>query len=374
MFACDPGGANMLFPLVNELQMKYHVTLLGKEKALLRYRIFGFKGVGIPEEEMGTHQFLESIFDRNLPDFIITATSANDFFERNLWQFAKQKNVPTLCIIDQWINLGIRFTDLDFTKVDDYYPQYPKKYLPDIICVIDDLAKNMLKAEGVPEAHIRVTGQPYFEYLLNHKKNTGVKTNEVMNLWDPQSDAFKLIFVSEPLTELYGEDVENIWGLSELTILSECVKSLKRIDALQRVKLIVKAHPRESIDKLMKKIHQLNSEYKCTIKLVSEEVNGWDLIQSSDFLIGLTSIFLLEAVLLGKPIASCMIGLNRNNPFILDKINTTKSILEPKALDALFRELIIDRHVEIKTYDFIKTSYKATQNIINLLEEMSCKS
>jgi perosamine synthetase len=59
---------------------------------------------------------------------------------------------------------------------------------------------------------------------------------------------------------------------------------------------------------------------------------SWDLINKSDLVIGMSSMFLIEAVMMGKPTISVMIGLEGKNPFILSRRKILNTVLTEKEL------------------------------------------
>jgi hypothetical protein len=90
----------------------------------------------------------------------------------------------------------------------------------------------------------------------------------------------------------------------------------------------------------------------------------------SDLICGMSSMFLIESAVLGKTIISMQMGLNRENPFILDKIGAVKSVLNKKALEDKIMKSILE--YEFDNFKF-EIQNGAINNVINFMEAIICQ-
>lgn len=325
-FARDPGGANVILPVYMKLKEKYHTYIYAKEFALKSFRRENIAAGNI-EDECDTQKFEEiGTFLRNVsPDLIITGTSLNDFTERFFWKAAEMQNIKTFAILDQWMNLGIRFSEYSYEQADLYHQKAGHPYLPYKILVMDQLAKNRLLEEGIEEERISVTGQPHFDVVWNKFQNA--RAGYDRNYWN-------VVFVSEPISQDYdsGSNTRLYWGYNEKTIFSALYKNLKKI-ALKyekAIRIIIRPHPRENPQTWQLTVNQLKDD---NITVVCDmESSSFGLIKTADLVCGMSSMFLLEAVICNKPVMSIEIGLKRENPFILNEINCCRSVLSEEEL------------------------------------------
>lgn len=89
-----------------------------------------------------------------------------------------------------------------------------------------------------------------------------------------------------------------------------------------------------------------------------------------DVVCGMSSMFLLEALICNKDILSIEIGLQRENPFVLDRLGISKSILTEEELfqklEKLFKNQKFHQQTEVSEFDYIKN---ATDKVISFIEE-----
>lgn len=360
IFARDPGGANAVIPLVNKMKQRYDVIVYAKHFALKRMQAEQIKCLNIENEvtvfdENGVFNFLKKI----APDILITGTSLDDYTERFLWKAADSLSIFSFAIIDQWMNLGIRFSKYNYTQIDLYKNTYEHSFLPDKIFVMDDLAKEMIMKEGVPEEKVLVSGQPYFETVREKYTNALV--------YKKKGDVLNIVYVSEPIIQDYDEGDESklFWGYNERTNFENLYVSLTHIlkGSSKKVYLTVRPHPRESVDGWKKIISSKINEN--IILNCDTENDSFYILKNADLVCGMSSMFLLEAAICEVPIISIQIGLKQDNPFILDKIGSVKSKLTKEELEADLKNAINGDYYK---FDF-EIKKNAADDIVKYVEE-----
>jgi len=148
--AHDPGGANAVAASVHSLiQSGFIVHSYAKGPAAAQFR-----RLKVPFRETPVqHQTILSEFDA---DLLLTGVSNEDSFERDATLWARANNVPSVAIMDYWLNYKGRFTRSGVSV------------LPDIIIAIDETCRSEMVNEGLSNDRIRVLGQPYFGWLAVH--------------------------------------------------------------------------------------------------------------------------------------------------------------------------------------------------------------
>lgn len=97
--------------------------------------------------------------------------------------------------------------------------------------------------------------------------------------------------------------------------------------------------------------------------------DSFSVMKSADLICGMSSMFLLESIICGKPVLSIEIGLKRENPFVLDRIGSCKSILSEKEL--LENLVHVYEHKENACpFEFIRD---ASKRVLQLVEEEMAK-
>lgn len=342
------------------------MLLYGKGVALKRYIYFNVEGTDIMKEVPEiTEVEIDNFIIKHDPDFIITGTSAEDFCEKYIWKSAEKFKILSFGILDHWVLYGIRFSKYNISEISEYEFMKELIYMPTKVLVTDEYAKDGAIKDGILENKILVSGNPYFDYLLEKKEEIEKYVNKNQN-------EINILFVSQPLSALYNEDyVSNYyWGYNERTIFMTTISIIGKIAKKynKRIKMIIKLHPKEEKNNFEDII--LSNHYNNISFEVDRNTDGIELVLSSDIVMGISSMLLVEAVILGWPAMSIQIGLKRNNPFILDRINIVKSILNEESLYDDFHDFIINKEYKRVYFPIDKGSI---ERIINYIEELLYK-
>ncbi len=334
-FAHDPGGANAVAPLIEPLTLKGHkVFIYAKGPAILKLP-------GSIEMTQSPEELLQEI----KPDFLVTGTSANDFTEKYLWDEAKKLSTKSLAILDHWFNYGIRFSKYGLNNLELYNQNRTFDYLPDYICVMDDYAKEQMQKEGVPPEIILPLGNPHFQNLINISKNVDYKNIREKFLKNRKK---KLItFASEPYIEDYGRGKEKL-----------ALEHLLEITQNTGMQVLVKLHPKENFEK-----------YQDYNVVMDKETSPMEVILASDIVISMTSMFLIESLILEKTTVSYQPGETDKNKFILTKMNALPFINSKEEFSQEIDKVLLNEF-NLK-YNF-SINPNAIECIIDFLEKNLC--
>ena len=376
LFSRDPGGANTIIPLVEPLKEKgYEIRLFGKDIALAKYVKANLTAFNIMDFiQNGELSSIEKFLADEKPDLIITGTSADDHTEKFIWKLAEKLNIPSFAIIDQWINYGVRFSGYGVSQLKEYLSDKTHPYLPSKILVIDEMSRQEAIMEGLDPSVIEVVGHPHFETLLNKKKKITIKeTAGTRRHFEVNNGDFMITFASEPISSDYDREssLQQYWGFSEKTIFNELLDAIKKANIAlgRKVAVIIKLHPRENIHNYSEMVNTYNGSH---IKIkVSENFDSCDLMCASDLICGMSSMFLIESIILSKPVMSIQIGLKRENPFVLDRLGSLKSILDRDELSEKMRLAMSGTSLPKCNFEFIRNPI---ENIINLMEMYLCRN
>lgn len=375
LFSRDPGGCNVVAPLFDALKDKnYEVILYGKDTALSRYNYYGLSGKDILDriKTVSLENIKEFLIEEN-PDFIITGTSADDFTEKYIWKSSEELGIPSFAILDQWINYGIRFSEFGVNQIKEYERNKEFKYLPTKILTMDSYSKSGIIAEGIDSDKILVSGHPYFDYIRYKKKkleSSDLFKKDKLNCKDGQ---LVVVFASEPITKTYneGDSMKCYWGYNEKTIFKHFIEELSVFsDKFEKnVKLVLRLHPKDdenNYDEIISNVEARRLEV-----VLDRELDGLSLINSADLICGMSSMFLIESAMLGRPILSIQIGLSRENPFVLHKKGVIKSVLKRAELRSELKNLLLINRYKANELDIEE---KSIEKVIKLMEEILCQS
>jgi len=283
--AQDIAGGEAILPLIEYAEEK-KLLIGGKSKSLFKDYIDAYIDA---DNDSRIYEKVEEFS----PEVIVTGTSLAMSIEKKMIEFGRKKGIPSLSIVDHWANYSQRFEN--------------KKYLPDRICVIDELMKKEMIIKGFDEEIIRITGNPHFDNF-NINSNNGKK---------------HVLFISQAFTELGGINP----GYDELVVIKDL------IDIFHGYKLVVRPHPRGNVKKFNFVRGDAIIDTKSSIK---------DLISESEIIIGMSSNVLFQAFLNRKKVISYQPGLIGEDQCILAKLNLKQTITTKENLNKSISNINVD--------------------------------
>jgi len=379
-FSRDPGSVNVIFPLIPAFQQEYEVLLFGKDAALKRFELFSVEAqdisnhippiISVSYEKNSTSYYLDFLKKLN-PDALITGTGSDDYSEKYLWRAAKVLGIPSFAILDGWQNTGVRFSKWRLLDIDQYVEKPDLSFLPSKIFCVDEISQKQLLDIGMDEKNIVVSGQPYFEYLETLSQTIDQKSvEEFRETIDSDDHTLLFSYISENITEVEkGQDLEKYYfGYTERSIFEDLMVSLSSFSANihKKMVLIVRKHPNEKMDVYSDVIEKYQTE-DLEI-LVDPGFNPFLLMKASDLIIGMSSMFLIEALFFNKPILSVQIGLKCPDPFILSSIGYIQSIKRREDLrvffDTFFHQKALKVKIPFKVSGAIQTIKKTVEEFL----------
>ncbi len=356
-FARDPGGANCIIPVIKKMPGNIKMSVMAKDIAYNRIKSRGASVEDIHSKcDPNSIGSIKNFLRNDSVELVVTGTSVDDYTERYLWKACSLLGIPSIAILDQWTNTGIRFSKYDYLHEEEYNTVRSFEYLPTIICVMDEVAKRMIVKEGIQDGLIRITGQPHFDTVKSEFEKT-----ECINM-----EGKTITFVSEPIFcdyNNYGQ--EDYWGFDEFSVFSELVNAIKGVKEKcdNTVGIIVRPHPREDVDEWKHRIDHIQGIKVC----IDSKSSTYQLLRRSNLVCGMSSMMLLEAAICGVPVMSIMIGLKRDNPFVLNNLGICHSVMSREELKKNI-ELFWNGHIEEQSgFSYIEN---ATDNVIRCINEV----
>ncbi len=296
LIAChDAGAANALSRLVgpwrsegmcvHAITMQYASGVFAKA-AIRPDRVY--------DADMTNDEVCE-VLDHIQPDAVLLGSSLDSQGERLLVAEAWKRGIRTAGLVDWWSNFGRRFSTPGTLDL---------RFLPDIVAVPDDDAREGCIAEGIPAVSIRITGNPYWEDLIgiprSHRELTRNKVRACLNV-SPETRLILIVSGNIRNLELdLGYDEGDLFG---------AIASLPRGNGICRpVCWAVKPHPRETLADL----RDLMAASGLREPLILTDTEPLDAICAADGVFGMCSSLLFEAALLGKNVASFQPNRNRD--------------------------------------------------------------
>lgn len=307
----DPGGANSTLALIDSI-----LKCGGKNNE--DFMVFT-NSVGVfPNEYTNlvkikdfSIKFYSEILDKFKPDYIFTATSGNNY-EHNIRLLSKEKSIKTIAFIDHWTSYFKRFT---FNN---------KTLFPDEIWVINNIAKKEAMEAGLPEVKIFISGNPFYEKI--RKFIPKVDKECFLRSHDIPVDKKIIMFISENLRESFPKDAKDkcILGFDEFTVLYDILNSFlqmhnKDLIDFSKYLFLIKVHPREKMDKFDSLIK--NRKYNFLNIEVRKKIDPLTITYYSDYVLGMFSNMIIEALLMGKKVLRVQTGQIGEDILKFDEVN-----------------------------------------------------
>lgn len=282
----DPGGANVIAATIRRLP------------AAQAYRLFTDReGFRVPElgsryEQIDDAAGVTPLFAADSPDIVFTGTSLFSTVELDIQAEARRRGIFTVAVVDHWTNFLRRFERSGRVAM-----------LPDVVLVPDAVAAAIAEREGIPKNLIRVFGQPHFYDAGAFEPSAS--RDEYWRAKDVDPATQVLVFLSDALTETSGDTDRAIaeFGYTETGVLQAVLRALPSRAGLS---IVIRPHPKERQGKYL--------SYTADSRVhVAEGGALWELLAHADFVVGMFSSALVEAVALGKRPLRVEIGAGERN-------------------------------------------------------------
>jgi len=359
----DPGGTNAIVPVIKQLhsEKKGDVLVFAYRQAIdimLKNNI-SFSTL----DENITDSTIRDVLHRNTPAIIVTGTSFKPIgIEVKFIRAARKLKTPTLSILDFWTNYSLRFSD----------DRGDLKYVPDKIAIMDEVAYIEMIAEGFHPDSLIVTGQPAFDTLGECKLNFNNETlRKIRRDFHIHANELFVVFVSQPLSLLYGDDESNplFLGYTEKTVLNNLITALDQIaqDCNKHIVLLIRPHPREKPGVY----ENIISNFIRVI--VSNEGNPRDIMMASNLVIGMNTVLLVEACYLGCIVVSMQPGLRFKDSLPTNNKGYSIPVYSKEKLIDTLRMTLMNPDIQSKMkkkMEHFKQDGHATDRVVNIIYQM----
>ncbi|MCB9989398.1 MAG: CDP-glycerol glycerophosphotransferase family protein [Rhodospirillales bacterium] len=342
----DAGGTAAAVPLIAEIRCHYRTAIYAHHTACKELQNHDVTLC----EHLSNAEALD-VLDTHRPDLVLTGTSAaGDTIDRAIIKAAQEKNIPTLSLLDYWLNYQERFADNE---------GIPLSCLPDIIAVMNDDAKTEMIKEGIPEGLIVITGSPRFEKLAQSNNDYENTRKVLAQRYGLAPEKIWVLYLSQPLTSHFGGEQQSIekLGYTEKDSINCLLKGMGDLP----VQVIARLHPREDISN--------RDLFKNMSAVFIQEEEIATLISASDLVTGMSTVALIDAYLMKKPVIS--IQPNQKN---MDLCYLTRCHLAPKCDTPEDVETYIEKVMAKENFiDFNANEMfqkKASVNLQNLISRL----
>jgi hypothetical protein len=244
-------------------------------------------------------QRLEDVLEGGLPKAMLVGTTARGSLERDLVLYGREHGIPSIAVLDERYGWRQRFSDFEGQL----------RFVPDLVTVMDEECAKAAIEEGIPADKIRVTGSPILSYLAHQQETVWDRVLAPVYSMPPGRRLVTL--VSETFARDNGSSpgqrglLGAFLGFTEETVREDIIQVLREIGL--PVVLLERLHPSDESEV---------QEARIDGTVFWKQIQGgdlWPLLLQSDVVVGMKSMALLEAALLGCRVASYQPGLIGEN-------------------------------------------------------------
>ncbi len=297
-FVEDPGAANFLGDLpqyLSEINISSKIIAAGPAVSLLTTR-----KIDVVVEDNNDN--CQQLLDRFHPALIAVGTSQNpDTKGLSFIDTGKINRIPTVGMVDMAVDSELRFSG----RSPD-----PLRHAPDWLIVPDMITKNAFCNLGFSENNIRICGNPNYDRIRRvvdnlMEENEGAIVKRVFPA-EISENRPRIVFISEHVD---GTSYERMHRNSEYTLRGRGQNDSRTIIVLEEVldafhsigirpHITVRLHPKNKIEEF----NDLQGE----VDFFSVGGDPLELVWCADLVIGMTSMLMMEAVVMGKKTLSVL--------------------------------------------------------------------
>lgn len=338
--ASDAGGANSIVPIIKEFIKSEARTMcvIGNQAK----GIFERAEISFLDANSMSENELKALIEKFNPDVFVAGSSLGESIDKKILLWCRLHSVKSIYVLDFWANYWQRFSD----ETKNF------RFLPDYICVMDNLARQEMIQEGFSAERIVVTGNPHFDHFTDNIRRAGKNSN-------------KILFISQPLRDLCASGTIERYGYDEHEVLNDVLEAMQT--ALLNFQLVIRLHPKEDKNKFDAIVKENPAR---TVFDLYDSVE--ESLSQTDFIIGMNSIVLFQAAVAGKTVISYQPNLKRGDPLISNRLGLSELIMDKDSLRTRMERYFNNPNYKnnfTMTNNIIK---QATQNVMDFLSSFLC--
>ena len=295
MYVEDPGAANYVAPLPVALAERgWRVTLVADEAAQMHLRQRGITVESVPDG-VGAEELLRAC----APRVLVVGTSENpDTIGLSLIGQGRAQGIETVGIVDGPASAAHRFRGRR---------AHPLAHAPDWLVVVDERTKADYVALGFPAARAIVCGHPQYDYLRTLRRKLVSEPRLAVRrrlLPHVPPDRAMIVFLAEVST---GLDAKEYQRSPDYTLTGRGAQHERTavvfeevLDALEVIQprpyVVLRLHPKNAVEDF--------APYRGACDAVSAGGQPYELVYAADLVVGMTTMLLVEAALLGCSVLS----------------------------------------------------------------------
>jgi len=364
-FAREAGGVKAIAPVLRLIQSSGSPCIVCSKGAGVT--VFENHGLDVKLIDSFSDFEIEGVLSERwgegvYPTILLTSASSLpyiDMTEKEAWHWAERHGITSTAVLDQWQNYAIRFSG--------QHEDERLAYQPDICCVMDDIARHGMIQDGFPEERIVVTGQPAFDSLLEFgagfSKGDQAFLRKSLHI---EQGRDIVLFCSEALSGSLG----GVYGYDEKRVLTALLEILSAHP--DSIHLLVKLHPENVYSDISDVIEKYGSALP--ISIIKPGLSAWPYVMISDMVVGMSSILLIESVLLKRKAISIQLNAKLIDKCLAVNVGALPLIVDfEHAKNAVLLLLSDEQYSDhwLRTQSLLDFNYGSTEKVFCLLQRIA---
>lgn len=358
----DPGAANYVAALPAALEKRGWRTCMLADG--LAYSFLLQLGTTDPERRPSSLT-ARGLLRKRTPRLILVGTSANpDSFGFDLITEARDSGIMTIGVVDAFGNADCRFRGRTKSALS---------YAPDMLAVADHWTRDAYISLGYPTERIVVCGHPHYDRVLEAAERFGRGERQALRraaFPSNHEDAPVVIFGAEPSTGLNpGKYVRSadytLTGRGTRVNRTEIVLE-EFLDAVAELSprpyLVLRLHPKNTREELL--------VFTGAFHQVSEKSPSLELLYAADLIVGMTSMLLQEAAIMGRPTLSIVPRAAERQSLPMVRTNIIPCVSTRDDLRAILPELLAGSHKAVTSGIEQLIHYGSLQKAVAFIEDI----
>jgi hypothetical protein len=317
--AHDPGGANQMVAvydllqstlcetgnrdpensrIVRNLRSELHLgnasldfIACGHGPALSVWQRAGIEAIEWePSGEPSLIAYLETM---RIDSIVSEAPSRRDLGYQDLWRAARASGIRSVVFLDHDVNVTDRFRDAGGGLV-----------LPNCVYLLSERARDEIREAGANDVSLHVNPNLHLARTvrLSEDAPADAKTAALREHWQAAPSDTVVLFASECVSEMVAQGYPK--QMEEHAVVDDLLSRIAAGTALGKTTigpdstvLIIRPHPRDTPGKY----NRFLNDTRCRVR-ISAQGDPTDAIRAADLIVGVTSMMLQEAKVLGKPV------------------------------------------------------------------------
>lgn len=289
LYADDPGGANYLAPLKPALEQAGY-----RCRFLVASALADFVRQRDMDAEVRTNQSAENLLQQI--NLVLVGTSEDRAcFAHQLSDLAKLQGIPSIGVVDMTVNAARRFQGAS---------NDPLHHAPTWLAVPDDVCRTAYIELGFSPDRVVICGHPYYDVVRSKREelnNISRKTLRNRIYPDAPPDRPVWLFLAEGVDRL---DRSQSFRTPEYTLVGRgdsdfraCIVLEELLDATADIHpqpwIALRPHPKTKLIDFLPVEKELGT--------IDKSGNPWEAVWAADLVVGMTTMLLLETLLLERP-------------------------------------------------------------------------